>query len=149
MVWGTFSFNDRTPLSVIDGNLNVNRYLQEVIQPFVIPALKRIGAAAMFQDDNAQPHRARVVTDFLRQHHLNRMDWPLYSPDLNPTEHARDELGRRLRSNHAPPTNHAHLARMLVAEWQAIPQAFFQRLINSMRWRCTDCINAKGGYTHY
>ena len=53
MVWDAFSFNDRTPLYVIDGNLNGNRYLQEVIQPFVIPALQRIGAATMFQDDNA------------------------------------------------------------------------------------------------
>ena len=42
MVWGAFSFSDRTPFYVI-----------EVIQPFVIPALKRTGAAAMFQDDNA------------------------------------------------------------------------------------------------
>ena len=40
-IWGAFSFNDRT-LYVIDGNLNGNRYLQEVIQPFVIPALQRM-----------------------------------------------------------------------------------------------------------
>ena len=149
MVWGAFSFNDQTPLYVIDGNLNGNRYLQEVIQLFVIPALQGIGAAAMCQDDNAQPHRARVVTDFLRQHNVSRMDWPAYSPYLNPVEHAWVELGRRLRSNHVPPTSHAHLARMLVAEWQAIPQAFCQRLVNSMRQRCIECINARGGYTHY
>ena len=98
-------------------NLNGSRYLLEVIQPFVIPALQRIGAAAMFQDDNARPHRARVFTDFLRQHNVNRMDLPSYSPDLKSIEHAWDEFGRRLRINHAPPTNYAHLARMLVAEW--------------------------------
>ena len=74
MVWSAFSFNDRTPLYVIDGHLNGNRYLQEVIQSFVILALKRIGAAAMFQDDNARTDRARVVTDFLRQRNVNRMD---------------------------------------------------------------------------
>ena len=80
----------------------------------------------MFQDNNARPHHARVVTDFLREHNVNRMDWSLFSPDLHPTEHAWDELGCGLRSNHAPSTNHAHLARMPVAEWQAIPQAFFK-----------------------
>ena len=149
MVWGAFSFNDRTPLFVIDGNLNGNRYLQEVIQPFAIPALQRIGTAAMCQDDNVQPHRARVVTDFLRQHNVNRMDWPPYSPDLNPIEHAWDELGHRLQSNHAPSTNHAHVAGMLRTEWHAIPQAFFQRLVNSMRRRCTECIKARGDYIHY
>ena len=117
MVWGAFSFNDRTRLCVIDGNLNGNRFLLEVIQPFVMLALQRIGAATMFQDDNALPPHARVVTDLLRQHNVNRIDWPTYSPDSNPIEHAWDELGRRLRSNHAPPTNHAHFARMLVTEW--------------------------------
>ena len=88
MVWGALLFNDPTSLYVTDGNLNRNRYLQEVIHPSVIPELQRIGAAAMFQDDNDQTHRARVVTDFLWQHNVNRMDWPPYSPDLNPIEHA-------------------------------------------------------------
>ena len=94
MVWGAFLFNDRTPLYVIDGNLDGNRHLLEVIQSFVIPALQRIGAAAMFQDDNARPHHARVVTDFLMQHNVNRMDWPPYSPDLDPIKHTWDELVR-------------------------------------------------------
>ena len=67
VVWGAFLLNDRTPAYVIDGYLNGNRYLQEVIQPFVIPL--------SFQDNNARPHRARVVTDFLRQHNVNRMDF--------------------------------------------------------------------------
>ena len=82
MVCGAFSFNDRTFLYVLDGNLNGNRYLQEVIQSFVIVP-QRIVASAMFQDDNARPHRSRVVADFLRQHNVNRMDWPQYLPDLN------------------------------------------------------------------
>ena len=149
MIWGAFSFRERTPLHVINGNLNGNRYLREIIGPLVLPYLQRVGVGAVFQDDNARPHRARVVTDFLRQNNVNRMDWPAYSPDLNPIEHAWDELGRRLRSNHAPPNSRAQLAQMLVAEWQAIPQNFFQRLVNSMRRRCTECVKARGGYTHY
>ena len=77
------------------------------------------------------------------------MDWPPYSPDLNPIAHAWDKLGRRLQSNHAPTTNHAHSARMLVEEWQAMPQDFFHRRVNSVKRRCTEYINARGGYTHF
>ena len=62
MVWGVFSFNFLTLLSVLKGNLNGECYLQ-IIQPLVLPTLERIGAGGVFQDDKARPHRARIVTD--------------------------------------------------------------------------------------
>ena len=58
---------------VVDGNLTG-------IRPLVLPGLQQIGGGAVLQDDNARPHRARVVTDFIRQQGIARMDWPAYSP---------------------------------------------------------------------
>ncbi len=141
--------NHRTPLYVVNGNLTGQCYLNEIVQPLVIPLLQRIGPGAWFQDDNTRPHRARVVTDFLQQQNVQHMDWPAYSPNLSPIEHAWDELGRRVRSHHVPAGNLRQLAQRLVAEWQAIPQRYFQRLMNSMRQRCQECVNANGGYTSY
>ena len=132
MVWGGISIHHRTPLYVVDGNLTGIRYLNEIIRPLVLPGLQQIGGGAVLQDDNARPHRARVVTDFLRQQGIARMDWPAYSPDLAPIDHAWDKLGRRVRNNHAPPANLHDIGQLLMAEWQAIPQEFFRRLINSM-----------------
>ena len=114
----------RTPLYMVDGNLTGIRYLNEIIRPLVLPGLQQIGGGAVLQDDNARPHRAMVVTDFLRQQRIARMDWPAYSPDLAPIEHAWDELGRRVRNNHAPPANLHDMGQLLMAEWQAIPQEF-------------------------
>ena len=88
MVWGGISIHHRTPLYVVDGNLTGIHYLNEIIRPLVLPGLQQIGGGAVLQDDNARPHRARVVTDFLRQQGIARMDWPAYSPDLAPIEHA-------------------------------------------------------------
>ena len=79
---------------MVDGNLTGIRYLNEIIRPLVLPGLQQIGGGAVLQDDNARPHRARVVTDFLRQQGIARMDWPAYSPDLAPIEHTWDELGK-------------------------------------------------------
>ena len=91
-------------------------------------------AIAWLQGCNTQRNVAvRVVTDFLRQQGIARMDWPAYSPDLAPIEHAWDELGRRVRNNHAPLANLHDMGQLLMAEWQAIPQEFF-------RW---------GGFTRY
>ena len=49
------------------------------------------GPGATSQDDNATPHRAQVVTDFLLQHGILRKDWSArLSPDLEPTQHVWD-----------------------------------------------------------
>jgi hypothetical protein len=41
----------------------------------------------MFMDDNARPHRARIVQHFLQQEAVQTMPWPAMSPDMNPIEH--------------------------------------------------------------
>ena len=149
MVWGGMSLGTRTPLLPIDGILNGVRYRDEVLRPVAVPALAALGQGAIFQDDNAPAHRARLVTNFLGQQNVNRMIWPACSPDLNPIEHLWDVLGQRLRSNHAPPATLARLTQILQMEWNAIPQATLQNLVRSMRRRCQACIQARGGHTRY
>ncbi|GFW89334.1 transposable element Tcb1 transposase [Trichonephila clavipes] len=51
-------------------------------------------AEFLFMDDNARPHRANIVDECLQSEDITRMDWPAYSPDLNPLEHVWDMLGR-------------------------------------------------------
>ncbi|GFX28265.1 DDE_3 domain-containing protein [Trichonephila clavipes] len=47
-----------------------------------------MGAEFLFMDDNARPHLANLVDECLLQSEdITRMDWPAYSPDLNPIEH--------------------------------------------------------------
>ena len=67
MVWGAFSLHHRTPLYHVQGNLNGLRYRDEILRPLAVPTLQQIGPMAVYQDDNARPHRARVVNDFLQQ----------------------------------------------------------------------------------
>jgi len=149
MVWGAFSLHHRSPLYHVQGNLTGVRYRDEILARLVVPTLQLIGPGAILQDDNARPHRAGVANNFVQAAQINRMDWPSNSPDLNPIEHVWDELDRRVRRNHPAPANANQLLQMLQAEWQGLPQAFFTKLINSMRTRCADCLNNNGGYTRY
>ncbi|KAK7101698.1 hypothetical protein V1264_020036 [Littorina saxatilis] len=77
------------------------------------------------------------------------MNWPACSPDFNPIEHLWDELDRRVRNNHPPPRNLQQLLQFLQIEWQAIPQAFCRKLVNSMQNRTAEGIAKRGGHTHY
>ena len=149
MVWAGFHMHGRTPLYRIRGNLTGVRYRDEIVMPLIIPTLQAMGAGAILQDDNATPHRARVVQDVLEQHQIERMNWPARSPDLAPIEHLWDILGRRVRHNHPPPADVDDLFQFLQQEWMAIPQPMLQNHVNSMRSRIGECLAAQGGHTRY
>lgn len=150
MVWGGISAVGKTPLIVIDGNMTAQRYRDEVLQPVVLPYLRgNLGPNAIFQDDNARPHRARIVNEYLQDEGVERMEWPANSPDLNPIEHLWDQLGRSVRQRVTDRTTLAELRLILVEEWNAIPQARVTRLVNSMRRRCNAVVNVFGSSTRY
>lgn len=149
MVWGGISEHHRTPLYHVQGNMNALVYRDQILRPLVVRALQQIGPNAVFQDDNATPHRARLVDTFLQQSNINRMNWPANSPDLNPIEHVWDMLDRRVRDRQQPPATLQQLLGLLQQEWQAIPQRDLANLIHSMRRRCNECRQNRGGITHY
>ncbi|GFX32122.1 RNase H domain-containing protein [Trichonephila clavipes] len=63
------------------------------------------------------------------------MDWPAYSPDLNPIEHVWDALGRRIAACLHHPENTHQLKQMLIEEWALLPQEMLHQLVLSMRRR--------------
>ena len=149
MVWGAISWNHKSALVVIDGNLTGLRYLEEILQNVAIPfGLESVGPGFIYQDDNARPHRARIVTDFHEQNmDYVHMSWPSRSPDMNPIEHAWDQLGRSVYARN--PRNLNELRHYLMEEWDNLPQYRIRRLIRSMRRRCDSVIAAGGGMTRY
>uniref|UniRef100_A0A3P8ND95 Tc1-like transposase DDE domain-containing protein n=1 Tax=Astatotilapia calliptera TaxID=8154 RepID=A0A3P8ND95_ASTCA len=47
----------------------------------------------IFLDDNTCPHRAGFIRNYLQNLGVKRIEWPVSSPDFNPTQHLWDQLG--------------------------------------------------------
>ena len=149
MVWGGISFGGRTELVFIDGNLNSQRYVDEILRTQVIPYIGAMGNGAIFQDDNARPHRGRIALNFLEQNGVETLEWPALSPDMSPIEHLWDVMEREIRKQITPNTTLQELRPLLQCAWQQIPQHQINRLICSMRARIGECLATQGGHKHY
>ena len=73
MVWGGITAHGKTDLVIFDGNLNSRRYIDEILRPVVVPYVQNMGQGALFQDDNARPHRVRIVDAYLQQEQITML----------------------------------------------------------------------------
>ncbi|KFM57474.1 Transposable element Tcb1 transposase, partial [Stegodyphus mimosarum] len=149
LVWGGIILGSRTDLHVQIGTMTSQIYRDVILEQHVRLFRGAMGAQFVFMDDNARPHRANIVSECLQSEDITRMDWPAFSPDLNPVEHVWDMLGRRVAARQPPPTCLPELRRALLFEWCNIPQDQIDNLILSMPRRCTDCIASSGRHTMY
>ncbi|GFT75645.1 transposable element Tcb1 transposase [Trichonephila clavipes] len=62
MVWGTIAYDSRSTLIVIRGTLTGQRYVDGILRPHVGHFLNGL-PGAIFQQNNARPHTARVAQD--------------------------------------------------------------------------------------
>ena len=150
MVWGGISWYGRTDLIVFNrGVLTAERYRDEVLDPHVRLFAGAVGDGFILMDDNARPHTARIVQEYLEMEGIERLDWPSRSPDLNPIEHMWNELQIRISARHVQPRSLQELGAMLIQEWNNIPERVVRNLIGSMRRRCLAVIDSRGSHTRY
>jgi len=84
------------------------------------------------------------------------VDWPPYSPDLNPIEHVWFVLKKKVLELHPELNNMGKgedaieaLEQALIEAWEAIPSSLFEQLADSMPNRVAAVIKAKGWHTKY
>ncbi|GFV16538.1 transposable element Tc3 transposase [Trichonephila clavipes] len=150
LVWVGISLGGHTDLHVFHGGTVTGlRYRDEILDPYVRPYAAAIGNDFILMDDNARPHRARIVEEYLEDHSLERMEWPARSPDLNLIEHLWDYLGREVAALNPPPRSLHELKQGLLCVWSSLPIPVSDNLINSMGNRCRQCIQVRGGHIPY
>ncbi|GFX78325.1 transposable element Tcb1 transposase [Trichonephila clavipes] len=118
MVWAGISLGYRTDLHIFKrGSVTAVRYRDEVLEPIVRLYAAAVGPTFVLMDDNARPHRADIVDDYLEGEGIARMAWPAYSPDINPIETLWDVLGRAVSSRFPPSATLIEMETALQEEW--------------------------------
>ncbi|GFV73868.1 transposable element Tcb1 transposase [Trichonephila clavipes] len=146
MVRGGIEYHSRTPLVRIAGTLNSQRYISEVAEPVVLPYLQGL-TTAIFQQDNARPHVARIVKRFFVNHQIELFPWPARSLDLSPIENMWPMVAQRLTQITLLASIRDQLWQRVEAAWSAL--AHIQSLFELMPRRVAAVISNNGGYTGY
>ncbi|GFY24571.1 transposable element Tcb1 transposase [Trichonephila clavipes] len=141
LVWELIILSSRTNLHVQSVTMTGHVYGDVILEQHVRLFRGAMGAEFLFMDENARPHRANIVDECLQSEDITRMDWPAYSPDLNPM------LGRRIAARQPPPTYLPEFRRALLDKWCNIPQDQIDNLILSMPRRFKACIASFGRHT--
>jgi hypothetical protein len=146
MVWGGISMEARTELVVVNGGaMTANRYTRDILEPHVVPFAPFIGNDSNLMHDNACPHIAQIVNEYLDTVEIHHMIWPARSPDLNPIEHVWDMVGRRVKVRTPAPADLRDVSAAVIQEWQEIDQAVIRDLFEGMPRRMEAVIQARGG----
>ncbi|GFW42312.1 cytoplasmic dynein 2 heavy chain 1 [Trichonephila clavipes] len=142
MVWASIMMDSRTDLHFFDTkSVTAQRYRYEVLEPYVRLFRGAVDPDFIFLDDNAPCHRVVLIDDFLQTENIQRMSWPVNSPDLNPIKNVWEMLGRQIAALSHPPSSITELKR-------ALPQ-LIHHLIASMVNRCAACLAVRGDHTPY
>jgi transposase len=102
------------------------------------------GENSILMNDNAWPHTAQIVRQYLQEVRIVIMNWPARSADLNPIEHLWDNMSRSLKTLYPPALTLGDLRNHLTEIWNTIDQNDIRTLISSMGRRCEAVINARG-----
>ena len=100
--------------------------------------------------DGAPSHTARRTREEMSRLGIHPIDWPSFSPDLNPIESVWDQMKIYI-DNHYPEVyacsqRFSTRLRDIVEEaWNSITSDQLLRLLRSMPTRCQAVIDADGG----
>jgi len=160
MVWGAIKAGERSELILMQRDEGARR--RGYTSSSYCEALE-LGLLPMWSDDyvymqdNAPIHKSAYTREWFEKTDIELLlNWPPYSPDLNPIEHlwfhlkhAVYDLNPQFESIQGDDNIRAELQRLLPLAWRSIRDDIVDNVVSSMRERLQAVIDAKGWHTRY
>jgi transposase len=159
MFWAAFGWMKRTALVPMNGDLEsarggvTARVYRAVLEEY-LPTI--LNADSIFMQDGASIHTAKIIKEFFSVMGIIIMEWPPYSPDLNPIENLwailKVAIYRRYPDlEHAPNTDETlnRLIDAAIEVWDSIRDEILCNLSDKMPKRVEAVRLAEGWYTKY
>ena len=103
-----------------------------------------------FLHDNDKKFKSNLVSEWIHNNGITMLDFPPYSPDLNPIENLWHFIQERV--DKTPAKNVEELEAVIREEWTKYDienKETIRNLVRSMVQRCQAVIDAKGWHTKY
>lgn len=107
------------------------------------------GRGWIFQQDDASINSSSSTKARLSAKKISVLPWPARPPDLNPVENVWGYLAQRVYAHGRQFATVAELERTIYEEWNALPQDYLRKLIESMSNRIFNTIRNGGSSSGY
>lgn len=147
-VWGCMSALGVGSLHFVDTIMDHKMYI-DILKKNLRPSAEKMGLHRdyIFMQDNDPKHTALNTRLWVLYNTPKYLVTPPQSPDINPIEHLRDYLEKKIRSHNI--TSRQSLKLALLEEWQKIDRNVTSNLVNSMPRRLRAIIASNGNPTKY
>lgn len=148
MLWGCMNSRGVGKLVRIDGIMDSLKYVVLLQENLMVSAeYFELNQGMIFQQDNDPKHKSRITSAFFEENHINLLEWPSQSPDINVIEHLWAYIKKKYAES--PVTSKADAWIRILNIWSQVPPEFTQRLVDSIYHRLEAVIRSKGGATNY
>jgi transposase len=150
-IWACFSASGLGYCYIYNENLDAKSFVC-ILNTHLLPSADLVFTETprqqwWFLQDNAPTHTARITRQWLHNHGISCLDFPPYSPDLNPIENLWQHIEKRVEER--APSTIEELQDVVAEEWKKTPTELLTKLAHSMHKRCIDVVATSGEHIHF